>query len=83
MLFVAQVWLRLVTWYITLYSIVSYSWRLYGQALAVSLARFSEVACHCLFPRAERKRLDQSHLGGSVPEVVLELRVFPVSSLVP
>lgn len=80
MLFVSQVWLRLVTWCITLYSIVSYSysWRLQGKALA----RFAEVACHCLFPRAERKRLAQSHLVGSVPEVVLELRVFPVSNLV-
>lgn len=55
------------------------SW-LPGYVLAVFMRKFSEVACHCLLPKAEREYLAQDHPDGFILKVELELSV---SSILP
>lgn len=44
------------------------SWRLSRQVTAIFFARFSEMVCHCLFPRPGREGLAQGHhVQGGLP----------------
>lgn len=55
------------------YSIVSDTWRLFGEVDAVFWQDFSEMACHyhCLLAKIERKWLAQGHQASFVPKVAV------------